>query len=139
MSLLPTGRSYTGELRGSLAIYAAAEPTLQLLVLLGSSSRGDAGGRADMEIGYIAEAAFDRATFEQIAATVLDVPRVSLANLRQTPTNAFRAAREGALVFERVPGAFEDFREQAIHNFCEISPVLNAVYDRLEAGPGTAR
>ena len=36
----------TGNLRRSLAVYAAAEPTLHLLVFLGSSSRGDAGGTA---------------------------------------------------------------------------------------------
>lgn len=122
----------------SLAIYAAAEPTVDMIVLLGSSSRGDAGGAADMEIGYLASAGFDHRTFQQLAAAVLDLPRVSMADLRKAPTTAFRAAREGALVFERAPGMFADFREQAIHNWCELSPVIRAVYDRLEAPPASA-
>ncbi len=123
----------TGSVRKTLAVYAAAEPTLKLLVFLGSSSRGDAGGSADFEIGYIADPGFDARTFQQLAASVLDLEKVAIANLLRSPTTAFRAAREGALVFERVPHAFDEFRERTIHNWCELAPVLNAVYDRIEA------
>ena len=123
----------TGDVRQTLAVYAAAEPTLRLLVFLGSSSRGDAGGSADFEIGYVADAAFDARTFQQLAASVLDLEKIAIANLLRSPTTAFRAAREGALVYERAPNAFAEFRERTIHNWCELAPVLNAVYDRLEA------
>ena len=123
----------TGHLRRSLALYAAAEPTLHLLVFLGSSSRGDAGGTADIELGYVADPGFDYQTFQQLAVLVLEVPAVSIADLRRAPTTAFRAAREGALVFERVEGGFLEFRERAIHNWCELAPVLNAAFDRVEA------
>lgn len=126
-------RTATGNVRRSLAVYAAAEPTLHLLVLLGSASRGDAGGKADMEIAYLADPEFDAPTFQQLAASVMEVEKVAIANLRQAATTAFRAAREGALVFERRPGSFWEFRETAIHNWCDIAPVLNAVYDRLES------
>ena len=124
---------HTGDVRKTLAVYAAAEPTLHLLVFLGSSSRGDAGGAADFEIGYVADAGFDARTFQQLAASVLDLDKTAIANLLRSPTTAFRAAREGALVYERTPNAFEDFRERTVHNWCELAPVLNAVYDRLEA------
>lgn len=127
------GRNTTGKLRESLATYAAAEPTLHLLVFLGSSSRGDAGGTADIEIGYVADPGFDAPTFQELAALVLNLPKVSIADLRCSPTTAFRAAREGALVHESVRGSFAEFREQAIHNWCELLPVLNAAYDRIEA------
>lgn len=123
----------TGNLRKSLAVYAAAEPTLSLLVFLGSSSRGDAGGTADIELGYLADPGFDAPTFQELAASVLDLPRVAIANLRLAPTTAFRAAREGALVYERTPGSFVEFRERATHNWCELAPVLSAVYDRIES------
>jgi hypothetical protein len=126
-------RTETGSVRKSLAVYAAAEPTLHLLVFLGSSSRGDAGGAADIEIGYVAEPGFDALTFQQLAASVLDLPKVAIADLQRAATTAFRAAREGALVYERTPGSFAEFREQAIHNWCELVPVLNAAYDRIEA------
>lgn len=126
-------RTETGSVRKSLAVYAAAEPTLHLLVFLGSSSRGDAGGAADIEIGYVAEPGFDALTFQQLAASVLDLPKVAIADLQRAATTAFRAAREGALVYERAPGSFAEFREQAIHNWCELVPVLNAAYDRIEA------
>jgi hypothetical protein len=130
----------SGSLRRSLATYAAAEPTLHLLVILGSSSRGDAGGAADIELGYIADPGFDSATFKELTASVLGVERVSVADLERAATTAFRAAREGALVFERTSDAFAEFRERAIHNWCELAPVLNAVYDRLEApNPGRPR
>lgn len=130
-------RTTTGGVRKTLAVYAAAEPTLQMLVFLGSSSRGDAGGSADFEIGYIAEAGFDARTFQQLAASVLDLEKVAIADLLRSPTTAFRAAREGALVFERSPNLFSEFRERTIHNWCELAPVLNAVYDRIET-PGPA-
>lgn len=137
----PTGgrpRSSTGQVRMTLATYAAAEPTLQLMVFLGSSSRGDAGGNADIEIGYVADPGFDEATFQQLAVTVLGLPKVAMANLQRAATTAFRAAREGALIFERSPDGFADFRERAIHNWCELVPVLNAAYDRIEAAPPPA-
>ena len=123
----------TGHLRKSLAVYAAAEPTLRLLVFLGSSSRGDAGGTADIELGYLADPEFDAQTFRELAASVLDLPKVAIANLRVAATTAFRAAREGALVYERTPNSFVEFRERATHNWCELSPVLSAAYDRIEA------
>ena len=122
----------TGNVRKSLAVYAAAEPTLHLLIFLGSSSRGDAGGAADFEIGYVADPGFDAPTFQQLAASVLNLEKVAIANLLRSPTTAFRAAREGALVFERVRNGFDEFRERTIHNWCELAPVLNAVYDRIE-------
>ncbi len=130
-----TARTATGSLRKSLAVYAAAEPTLHLLVFLGSSSRGDAGGRADIELGYIADPGFDAKTFRQLAAAVMDLEKVSIASLGRAATLAFRAAREGALIYERTPNGFVEFRERAIHNWCELAPVLSAVYDRVES-PG---
>lgn len=126
-------RVHTGNVRRRLAVYAAAEPTLQLLVFLGSSSRGDAGGKADFEIGYLADQGFDAPTFQQLAASVLDLENVAIADLRRSSTTAFRAAREGALVFERTPNSFVEFRERTIHHWCELAPVLNAAYDRLDA------
>jgi len=127
-------RTVTGNVRKTLAVYAAAEPTLHLLVFLGSSSRGDAGGTADFELGYLADPGFDAKTFQQLAASVLDLPRVAIGDLKRAATTAFRAAREGALVYERTPGSFLEFREQAIHNWCELAPVLNAAFDRIQAG-----
>ena len=126
---MPTG---AGGVRKTLAAYAAAEPTLHLLVFLGSSSRGDAGGEADFEVGYIADPEFDVETFQQLVAAVLDLENIAIANLLRSPTTAFRAAREGALVYERAKNGFEDFRERTVHNWCELAPVLNAVYDRIE-------
>ncbi len=133
-----SARPQTGGVRRTLAVYAAAEPTLHLVVFLGSASRGDAGGTADFEIGYVAAPGFDAPTFQELAASVLDLDRVAIADLKRSATTAFRAAREGALVFEREPNIFAEFRERAIHNWCELAPVVNAVYDRIEgktAGP----
>jgi hypothetical protein len=131
----PRRASSTGQVRMSLAVYAAAEPTLQLLVFLGSSSRGDAGGNADFELGYVADEGFDETTFKQLAVSVLGLEKVSIANLRRAATTSFRAAREGALIYERAPEGFAEFRERAIHNWCDLVPVINAAYDRIEA-PG---
>lgn len=131
-------RTATGDVRRSLAVYAAAEPTLHLLVFLGSSSRGDAGGAADIELGYLADPGFDVPTFQELAASVLDLEKVAIASLARAATTAFRAAREGALIFERTPNGFAEFRERAIHNWCELEPVLNAAYDRLDASAGRA-
>lgn len=127
-----------GGLRRTLAVYAAAEPTLHLLVFLGSSSRGDAGGTADIELGYVADPEFDAKTFQELAASVLDLKKVSIADLRRAATTAFRAAREGALVYERTPDSFAAFRERAIHNWCDLAPVINAAYDRIDSPAGAS-
>ena len=111
---------------------------MHLLVFLGSSSRGDAGGAADIELGYLADPGFDVPTFQELAASVLDLEKVAIASLARAATTAFRAAREGALIFERTPNGFAEFRERAIHNWCELEPVLNAAYDRLDASAGRA-
>ncbi len=123
----------TGDVRKTLSAYAAAEPTLRLLVFLGSSSRGDASGSTEFEIAYLAERGFDAPTFEQLSASVLNLDRVAMSDLRRNSSTAFRAAREGALVYQRSPNGFAEFRERTIHNWCEVGPVLNAVYDRIES------
>jgi hypothetical protein len=104
-----------------------------LLVIMGSSSRGDAGGGAEIELGFAADPGFDAATFQQITASVLNLRRVAIADMLQSATAAFRAAREGALVYERTLHGFLEFRERAIHNWCELAPVINAAFDRVEA------
>jgi hypothetical protein len=121
-----------GGVRLNLRTFAEADPALRMLMIFGSADRGDAAGRFDHELAYVARAGFDEQTFLEVCVSVIGSASVCLINLRTAPvTLAFRAAREGALVYERESGLFHRFRLRAIHNWCDLEPVIQAAYDRL--------
>jgi hypothetical protein len=124
----------TGSLRFDLKAFGESDPALRLLVIFGSKSRGDAAGRFDFEFAYLARSGFSEQTFLEVSDSVLGGASVCLVNLRTASlAQAFRAAREGAVIYEREKGLFDRFRMRTIHSWCDLEPVVRAAHDRAAA------
>lgn len=106
-------------------------PHLRLLVLHGSRARGTAHERSDWDFAYLADGDVDAGG---LLATLTDVSRtdhVDAVDLdRAGALIRHRVARDGVLVYEAAPGLFERFRLEAIHNWCDMEPVLTPIYER---------
>ena len=64
---------------------------------------------------------------------------VDLANVdRASAVLRFNVAQDGILVFERRPGAFDDFREQVSRFWCEAGDVIEAAQADMLARLGKA-
>jgi predicted nucleotidyltransferase len=61
----------------ALAEAARAEGELDVLLLFGSRSRGDAGTHSDWDLGYLATDAFDVARWLGVAVEILGTDRVA--------------------------------------------------------------
>ncbi len=115
---------------------AADEPGLELLVLFGSRSRGDAHAGSDWDFGFVARAGFDADPLLATLVEALGTERVDLVDLaRAGALLRFRAAREGRLLHEE-QAAFERFRYEASSFWCEVEPVLRQAYADVLEGLG---
>ncbi len=115
-----------------LALAAAREPSLDMLLVFGSRARGDAHARSDWDVAYIADERFDPDAFLARVVGVLRSDRVDLVDLeRAGALLRFQAARDGQLVHERTPGAFERFWISAVSFWCDVQPVLGPAYKAM--------
>jgi predicted nucleotidyltransferase len=114
---------------------AASElPGLGLLILFGSRARGDASDWSDWDFAYLGEppTVIDRAALSGTLTDVLSTDRVDVVDLqRTTALLRFRAARDGVPVFERSPGLFLRFQEEASLSWCDMEGVLRRAYGRV--------
>lgn len=112
-------------------------PDLGLLVLFGSRARGEARPASDWDFGFLAGPGLDREGLLADLVTALGTDRVDLADLAQSGALLrFHAARDGSVVFERRPGAFERFWLEAVDFWCDAGPLIRThhqeVLDRLQ-------
>lgn len=106
-----------------------------LAVLHGSRARGDNGPESDWDIGVLGEV--DLAAVTAAVGEVLGTDAVDVVDLaRASALLRFRAARDGVPLAERHPGAFERFRLDAIHFWCDAGPVIRAAQDAVLARLG---
>jgi predicted nucleotidyltransferase len=111
---------------------AASARGLGLLVLHGSRARGDDHERSDWDFGYEADASFDPDALLATLVERLACDRIDLADLnRAGALLRFRVARDGSAVFEREAGAFDRFRLEAVHTWCDMQPVLERAYNQV--------
>ncbi len=105
---------------------------LALLVLFGSRARGDDGPGADWDFGYLAR---DDADVPGLLASLVEAlgeDRVDLADLgRASGLLRYRAARDGQLLFEAAPDAFDRFRLDATRFWCDVAPMLERGYGEV--------
>jgi predicted nucleotidyltransferase len=105
---------------------------LRLLVLHGSRARGESHALSDWDFAYEADASFDPDSFLATIVERLHADRIDLADLdRAGALLRFRVARDGLVVFERQPGAFERFRLDAVLTWCDMEPVLTRAYGQV--------
>jgi predicted nucleotidyltransferase len=113
---------------------ARATPGLDLLMLFGSRSRGDAHPRSDWDFGYLASPEVDAASLLAALVEIVRSDRVDLVDLRNASALLrYRAARDGRLVFEARPRLAERFRLEAAAFWCDVAPIVQREYERVLA------
>jgi predicted nucleotidyltransferase len=121
--------------RGIIEAVAVKAAGLRLLVLFGSRARGDATRGSDWDLGYIASADFDVFGFLATLVRALGTDRIDLVDLeRASGLIRFRAARDGIVLFEATPRAFEEFWFEAVSFWCDMAPVIRAGYEDILSG-----
>lgn len=112
------------DLHTRLAAAAREVPELEWLVLHGSRSRGGSREGSDWDFAFRATGSLDVAALGNRLAAVVNGD-VDLANVeRAGAVLQFNVAREGVVLFERRPGAFDDFRERVSQFWCEAGAVI---------------
>lgn len=111
---------------------------LQLLVLLGSRARGDAGEHSDWDVGHVADDGLDAGLLAADLMSALRTDQFDLVDLRRASALLRRdAAGEGLLLHERQDGAFTAFRVEAAVTWCDMEAVLREAHaDVLRAAAG---
>jgi predicted nucleotidyltransferase len=105
-----------------------------LLVLHGSRGRGDAHERSDWDFAYQASPGLDADALLSALGEHVRADRIDLVDLDQAGALLrFRGARDGVVVFERIPGTYERFLLSAIDTWCDLAPVLEPAYARTLA------
>jgi predicted nucleotidyltransferase len=114
-----------------LSAAARVAPHLRLLVLHGSQARGTAHERSDWDFAYLGDDGLDA---DGLLTALIDISRTdhvdALDLARAGALIRHRVARDGVLVYEATTGLFERFRLEAIHQWCDLEPVLTPIYER---------
>lgn len=107
---------------------------LILLVLHGSRATGTNHAHSDWDFAFVGDAAFDADTLLARLGEAVHSDAIDLADLsRASGLLRFNVASDGIVVFERLPGTFDQFRLDAISTWLDMVPVLGPAYDaRLE-------
>lgn len=116
------------------------QPGLRLLVLHGSRARGEAHARSDWDFAYVSDRTVDPERLRAALVEHLSTDAVDLADLGTAGALLrYRVARDGVLLYEADAGAFDAFRMDAIHTWCDMEPVLTPLYERVLQDLGRAR
>jgi predicted nucleotidyltransferase len=110
---------------------------VRLLVLHGSRGRGDAGPRSDWDFAYLADERLDPTELLAKLTVAVGTDAVDLANLSTASALLrFRAASDGVALLERPPGAFLQFRLEAVRFWCDAGPVIRTAQADVLAALG---
>ncbi|MDD7941972.1 nucleotidyltransferase domain-containing protein [Actinomycetospora lutea] len=131
----------SAELTAALSDHPATAG-IGVLVLHGSRARGDAGPDSDWDLAYLADSRGDALPPDPVGllalvADVLGTDAVDLVDLADASALLrFRAARDGVLLLQAEPGAFLDFRLEAVRFWCDAGPVIRAAQADVLAALG---
>lgn len=120
---------------------AKQHPTLKLLILFGSRARGDHGPSSDWNIAYLSNPGPEKPSTWFPCADLL----LTLSEQSQVPGNlidlinlstcsgilAHFIAQEGQLIYEREPGEFKHFRQQALKAPAELKQFRQTQRDKV--------
>lgn len=108
---------------------------LRLLVLHGSRATGRSGPNSDWDFGYLGDETLDPAGLQDTLTSGLGTDNADLVDLAvATALLRFRAARDGALLYERLAGTFTEFRVAAVRFWCDAGPVIRSAQEAALAG-----
>jgi hypothetical protein len=119
------------EIAQRLAGLETAVPSLQMLVLFGSIGRGAATRFSDVDLAFLGDGLTPDELYLAIAPR-LHTDRLDLADLLHAPPIlAFAIAREGRLLYERMPGTFRSFQSLAWRRFCDTAKLREGTKRRI--------
>ena len=120
------------QLRGVYAV-AQREPGLRLLVLFGSRARGDQHDESDWDFAFLGD--IDILGLRGRLTDALATDSVDLVDLsRASGLLRFRVASHGLVVFQQVPGTFDDFAIEAALYWYDVEPIVRKAHAELIAG-----
>jgi predicted nucleotidyltransferase len=121
----------------TMQVVARGHAGLKLLVLHGSRARGDARDDSDWDFAYLATSPLDVSSLYADLALALRTDRIDLVDLATAGgLIRYRVARDGMVVVESEPGAFDRFWFAAVSFWCDAAPVLRAGYKSILDGLG---
>ncbi|MEK7700992.1 MAG: nucleotidyltransferase domain-containing protein [candidate division NC10 bacterium] len=100
-------------------------PELDLLVMFGSTARGAGHGGSDVDLGLLSPLATSATRQElEVAFARAGRRRVDLVDLQEaSPLLRFEIARDGVLVWEGRPHAWQDFKARAMVDWWDWKPM----------------
>jgi predicted nucleotidyltransferase len=118
----------------------ARSEDLRLVVLFGSSARGDASAGSDLDVAVDGGRLLDLVGLTNHFSVALAAPGVDLVDLRRAdPVMLLAVAREGIPLYEEEPGAFVQFQSLALRRFWDTRKFREAerveIRERLERLP----
>jgi predicted nucleotidyltransferase len=123
----------------------SAEPDVQLAVAFGSAARAALNRRSDLDVGVMGLRSTSRlaalaVTLARIAGRHVDLVQLETA----PPLLRFEIARDGAVMLEREPYLWSDFKARAMVDWWEWAPFARRFADaamarlQSQAGDGAA-
>ena len=110
-----------------LADLERANPSLELAVLFGSTAKGRARSRSDLDIAVRGDELLDLDALYVVLAPRLATERLDLVDLRTAGSVlAFEVARHGQLLYERDAGTFRSFQALASRRYCDTAKLRRA-------------
>ena len=119
----------------------ASRMGVRLAVLFGSTARGTAGPRSDLDVGVRLEGGQEGLTDLELALARATGRRVEVVPLDSAPPLLrFEIARDGRVLLERTPHAWTDFRARAMTDWWDWAPTARLIHratvERLRATVG---
>ncbi len=104
---------------------------LDLLVLLGSRARGDAGPGSDWDLGYLGDGV-DPLSLRAELVDALGTDEVDLVDLARASAVLRRdAAVDGVALAAREPDGFARFQVEAVTFWADVEPVVREAHDEV--------
>ena len=97
-------------------------PDIQLIILFGSTARGDARRDSDIDVAVLAVEAFDPISMTNDISGYLGTSCVDVVDLRRaSPLLALEVLRHGRLLYESHPGNYAAFYSLALRRYVDTA------------------
>ncbi|MCP4661981.1 MAG: nucleotidyltransferase domain-containing protein [bacterium] len=122
--------SMPADLRTALVEALSSLPGVQLAVLFGSFARGCEGPRSDVDVGLrlypdsLADRLRAEVTLGRAARRAIDLVHLDEA----PPLLRFEIAGDGQLLYEQEPGAWTEFKAQAMVDWWDFAPTARMIH-----------
>jgi predicted nucleotidyltransferase len=117
-----------------LADLEREHPSIELVILFGSTTRGRARSESDLDIAVRGDEFVDLDALYVVLAPRLRSERLDLVDLRTAGSVlAFEVARHGQPLYERDAGTFRSFQALASRRYCDMAKLRRAQQRTIRA------